>query len=151
MSNLNETIKAVCKDHQVDFVFVSADNQIFLPRAEQHCKNHCSKNQLKYKKVSAAGEVVLEKKDSSKSPESKAEPLTEMSLKKSNKKALQAMLEGKAEFTEENTKAELIEMILKLEEASTEVESKKESEEGEPENKEEGTETDSKGNEPNDQ
>jgi hypothetical protein len=135
MSKLNETIKAVCEAHKVDFVFLSEDDQIFLPKAEYHCKNHCNKNQLSYKKLTADGTVVPEKKeDTGHTPEPEKE-ITEASLKKLNKKALQAMLDGKVEFSEDNTKAELIEMILKLEEGSSE-----DGEPGEGKGAEEGSE-----------
>lgn len=63
-----ETIEQVCEAHNVEFVYVTDDNQIFLPIAKHHATYHCQSNGIEMTAISADGSDYVEKAENDDAP-----------------------------------------------------------------------------------
>lgn len=53
-----DNIKAICAKHKVQTVWVTEDNQVFLPKAKNHAQNHCRTTGVKLLQFNADGSQV---------------------------------------------------------------------------------------------
>lgn len=57
-----DNIKAICAANKVQTVWVTEDNQVFLPKAKNHAQNHCRTTGVKLLQFNADGSQVSDKR-----------------------------------------------------------------------------------------